>query len=71
VATYRQEGEIDMERMNEIEKCMGIDCEVYTNVPDDAIYTVVCNGKKQIINIQSEDWEDDEDLANLLYDRLV
>jgi hypothetical protein len=49
---------------------MDIDCEVYANVPDDAIYTVVTGGKKQVIDLSEEDWEDDDGLAALIYDRL-
>jgi hypothetical protein len=59
-----------MKRLHEVERCMDIDCEVYANVPDDAIYTVVTGGKKQVIDLSEEDWEDDDGLAALIYDRL-
>lgn len=58
------------ERLLEVEKMLGIDAKVYANVPDDAVYTVVIGEQKQEINLQDEDWEDAEELAGLIYDRL-
>ena len=58
-------------RLNTVEKILGLDnCEVYANVPDDAIYTVILDNKAQIVDLSDADWEDDDDLAKLIYDRL-
>lgn len=59
-----------MKRLPSVEKYMGIDCEVYTNIPDDATYIVVVNGKRQYFDLSEKNWEDDDDLAKLIYDRL-
>jgi len=60
----------EMKRLPSVEKYMGIDCEVWAFVPDDATYVVVVNGEKQIFDLSDENWQDDEELASLLYDRL-
>lgn len=60
-----------MNRLYTVEKILSIDnCEVYANVPDDAIYTIVVGNESQIINLSNAEWEDDDDLAGLIYDRL-
>ena len=60
----------ELERQLDVEKLMGVDIKVYANYPDDAVYTVIANGRGQEINLQGEKWDDDDDLAGLLYDRL-
>ena len=58
-------------RLYTVEKCLGLDdCKVYANVPDDAIYSVVIADEVQIIDLSNAEWEDDYDLADLIYDRL-
>lgn len=60
-----------MNRLYTVEKILGLDnCEVYANVPDDAIYTVIVGNESQIINLSDADWKDDDDLAGLIYDRM-
>lgn len=44
--------------------------KVYANVPDDAVYTVIFGTEHQIIDLSNAEWEDDDDLAGLIYDRL-
>ena len=60
----------EMERFVDVEKLIGVEAKVYTNVPDDAVYTVVIGGAEKVINLQEEQWEDLDDLATLIYDRL-
>ena len=60
----------ELERLVDMEKLIGIDAKVYANIPDDAIYTVVIGGRGQEVNLQNETWNDDDDLAALIYDRL-
>ena len=60
----------EMERFVDVEKLIGVEAKVYTNVPDDAVYTVVIGGAEKVINLQEEQWEDLDDLAALIYDRL-
>lgn len=57
-------------RLRTVEKILGLDCEVYANVPDDAVYTVIFGTEHQIIDLSNAEWEDDDDLAGLIYDRL-
>jgi hypothetical protein len=58
-------------RLRTVEKILGLDgCKVYANVPDDAVYTVIVADEVQIIDLSDADWEDDYDLADLIYDRL-
>ncbi len=59
-----------MERLPSVEKYMGIDCEVWAFIPDDATYVVVVNGERQYFDLSDGNWQDDEELAGLLYDRL-
>ena len=60
----------EMKRLPSVEKYMGIDCEVWASIPDDATYVVVVNGERQYFDLSDENWQDDEELAGLLYDRL-
>jgi hypothetical protein len=57
-------------RLRTVEKILGLDCEVYANVPDDAIYTIKAGTAHQIIDLSDAEWEDDYDLADLIYDRM-
>ena len=58
-------------RLYTVEEILGIDnCEVYANVPDDAIYTVIIADEVQIIDLSDANYEDDYDLADLIYDRM-
>ena len=60
----------EMERLVDVEKLIGVEAKVYANVPDDAVYTVVIGGAEKVVNLQEEKWEDLDDLATLIYDRL-
>ena len=60
----------EMERFVDVEKLIGVEAKVYANVPDDAVYTVVIGGAEKVVNLQEEQWEDLDDLATLIYDRL-
>ena len=58
-------------RLHLVEEILGLDdCKIYANVPDDAIYSVVIADEVQIIDLSNAEWEDDYDLADLIYDRL-
>lgn len=60
----------ELERLVAVEKLVSVDAKVYANVPDDAVYAVVIGGRGQEVNLQNETWNDDDDLATLIYDRL-
>ena len=60
----------ELERLVDVEKLIGIDAKVYANIPDDAIYTVFIGGAEKVVNLQDAQWEDLDDLATLIYDRL-
>ena len=61
----------EMKRLPSVEKYTGIECEVWAFIPDDATYVVVVNGERQYFDLSDENWQDDEELASLLYDRLA
>jgi len=58
-------------RLHTVEKILGLDCEVYANVPDDAEYTVIFGTAHQIIDLSNAEWEDDYDLADLIYEKII
>ena len=59
-------------RLHTVEKILGLDnCKVYANVPDDAIYTVFIADEVQIIDLSNAEWEDDYDLADLIYEKII